>query len=135
VIPALTRLRDAGARLAVLTNGTLQSARTQLEFAGLSELFHQVLSADEVQRMKPAPEPYRMAAERFACQPEDLFMVAAHPWDLAGASAVGLGTAFLARPRQALSPSGPRPDFVASDLGALAELLLREPALHEAGKA
>src|SRR5947207_2188665 len=61
---ALGRLRDAGYRLATLTNSTGQVAEAQLANAGLRELFELALSADDAGRLKPAPEPYRMAAER-----------------------------------------------------------------------
>jgi 2-haloacid dehalogenase len=61
---SLSRLRDGGLRLAALTNSTAEVANEQLENAGLSDYFEQILSADEVERLKPAPEPYRMAADR-----------------------------------------------------------------------
>lgn len=59
----LGRLRDAGIRLAALTNSTQQVADAQIDNSGLRGYFDQVLSADAVKRLKPAPEPYRMAAE------------------------------------------------------------------------
>jgi len=59
----LGRLREAGIRLAALTNSTQQVADAQIDNSGLRDYFEQVLSADAVQRLKPAPEPYRMTAE------------------------------------------------------------------------
>src|SRR6266545_712320 len=52
---ALERIRGAGFQLAALTNSTLAVAAEQLEQAGLIDLFDQVLSADTVRRLKPAP--------------------------------------------------------------------------------
>lgn len=104
---ALTRLREGGLRLAALTNGTLDAARTQLERAGLDDHFEAIFSADEVERFKPAPEPYVMALERLGAKPGDAWMVAAHAWDIAGAAAAGLRTAFVERPRKILNPAGP----------------------------
>lgn len=63
VAESLGRLRDAGIRLATLTNSAPQVAQAQMESSGLGDYFEQTLSADAVQRLKPAPEPYRMAAE------------------------------------------------------------------------
>ncbi|MEJ7871374.1 MAG: haloacid dehalogenase type II, partial [Rubrobacteraceae bacterium] len=60
---SLGRLREAGLRLATLTNSTQRVADAQIDNSGLREYFDKVLSADAVQRLKPAPEPYRMAAE------------------------------------------------------------------------
>ena len=55
-------LRDAGFRLATLTNNTQDVAEDQLRNAGIADRFEQILSADTARRLKPAPEPYRMAA-------------------------------------------------------------------------
>ena len=121
---ALASLRDAGLRLAALTNGGLEAAREQLEHAGLAAFFEQILSAEEVRRFKPAPEPYALAAERLRVAPAGIRMVAAHAWDLAGAAAAGCATAFVARPRQVLNPAAPAPDLAADDLVQLAERIV-----------
>src|SRR5262245_7402880 len=42
--PSLSALRDAGVRLAALTNSTRRMARAQLTFAGLFPLLEQVMS-------------------------------------------------------------------------------------------
>src|SRR6266496_14663 len=80
----LERLRDAGLRLAALTNSPLQVAEAQLANAGLRGYFEQVCSVDTVRRYKPAPEPYRMAAEHLGVEVGGIRMVAAHAWDVAG---------------------------------------------------
>src|SRR5919202_2778300 len=59
---SLDRLRDAGFRLATLTNSTQEVAEAQIANAGLAYRFDQILSADTAKRLKPAPVPYRMAA-------------------------------------------------------------------------
>jgi 2-haloacid dehalogenase len=94
----LSRLRDAGIRLAALTNSTQQVAEAQIENAGLHEHFEQVLSADTVKRLKPAPEPYRLAADSFGVEIGQIRLVAAHAWDVAGALHAGCMAAFVARP-------------------------------------
>ncbi|HEY2636049.1 MAG TPA: haloacid dehalogenase type II, partial [Solirubrobacteraceae bacterium] len=89
VAPALARLREAGVRRLALTNSVLDAARDQLTHAGLIEFFDGVVSADEVGRLKPAPEPYRLAAARAGVPVEPLRRVAAHAWDCSGALAAG----------------------------------------------
>lgn len=126
VAGALEQLRDAGLRLAALTNGTLSSARAQLRYAELTDYFEEIFSADEVERFKPAREPYTMAAERLRVEPSEVRMVAAHAWDIAGAKAAGLATGFVARPGQVLNPAGAKPDLRATDLAELARTILRE---------
>jgi 2-haloacid dehalogenase len=124
VTGALRRLRDAGLRLAALTNSTEQVARAQLEHAGLIDAFELVLSADMVRRLKPAPEPYLMAAERLGVAAGEVRLVAAHAWDVAGAARAGCATAFVARPGKVLDPLVERPEIVGADLAEVAEAIL-----------
>ena len=124
VAGALRRLRDAGLRLASLTNSTEQVARAQLEHAGLLDAFELVLSADTVRRLKPAPEPYLMAAERLGVAVADVRLVAAHAWDVAGAARAGCATAFVARPGKVLDPLVERPEIVGANLAEVADAIL-----------
>jgi len=65
----LTRLRDAGFRMAALTNSTAEVAEAQLQHAGLRDFFELALSADMAKRLKPAREAYHMAAQRLGVEP------------------------------------------------------------------
>ena len=121
---ALGRLRDRGLRLAALTNSTRQVAQAQLANAGLAELFEQILSADQVGRLKPAPEPYQMAADTLGVPAGQLWLVAAHGWDVAGALAAGCRAAFVARPGRLPDPVAPAPDLTGDDLQQVADQLL-----------
>ncbi len=120
----LARLRDAGIRLAALTNSTQQVADAQVNNSGLREYFDQVLSADAVKRLKPAPEPYHMAAESLGVEVGQVRLVAAHAWDVAGALRVGCAAAFVARPGMVLNPLFERPDVVGADLREVADGIL-----------
>ena len=121
---ALRRLRDAGIRLAALTNSTQQVADAQIDNSGLRDYFEQVLSADTVQRLKPAPEPYRMAAESLGMEVGQVRLVAAHAWDVVGAMRAGCAAAFMARPGMVLNPLAARPDVVGADLREVAAQIL-----------
>ena len=120
---ALERLRGRY-RLVALTNSPAEVAEAQLRNSGLRGLLEAVYSADAVKRLKPAPEPYRMVAERTGVPISEVRLVAAHGWDIAGALAAGCRAAFVARPGAALYPHGPRPDVVAPDLAGIADALL-----------
>jgi 2-haloacid dehalogenase len=125
VAESLERLREAGLRLATLTNSTRQVAEAQMENSGLRDHFEQILSADGVQRLKPAPEPYRMAAESLGVEVEGIRLVAAHAWDVAGALRAGCAAAFVARPGMVLDPLVERPDVVGADLREVTDRILR----------
>lgn len=122
--PALARLREAGVRLAVLTNSTATSAAAQMPHAGLDRYFERIVSADDVRRYKPAREAYAHAARTLDVGLDELRLVAAHGWDVAGALAAGCRAAFVARAGKALDPGGPAPEVVAPDLMRVAEQIL-----------
>jgi 2-haloacid dehalogenase len=124
VAESLERLRDAGLRLATLTNSTQQVAEAQMANSGLRVYFEQILSADAVGRLKPAPEPYRMAAESLGVEVGEVRLVAAHAWDVAGALRAGCAAAFVARPGMVLDPLVERPDIVGADLREVADSIL-----------
>ena len=92
--------------------------------AGIADRFEAILSADQVGRLKPAPEPYRLVATRSASPIGDVRLIAAHAWDCAGALAAGAKAAFVARPGMVLSPVGEQPDIVGDDLDEVASLIL-----------
>jgi 2-haloacid dehalogenase len=120
---ALVRLRASGRPIVALTNGTMSSARAQLAHASIAHLFDGVFSADEIRRYKPAPEAYLQVLRAIGVEPTHALLVAAHAWDISGAQAVGMRTAFVQRPRQSLSPLGKKPDLSVVDLHALANKL------------
>lgn len=98
------------------------AALTRISFhAGLR--WHQVLSAEDARGYKPHPDVYRLAIANAGCPPERLLMVAAHAWDLRGAQALGMRTAYVERPVG--DPPGPEDvfDVHATSLDALATRL------------
>ncbi len=125
---SLVRLKAAGFRLGTLTNSTQQVAEAQMQNAGLIDLFEHVLSADEVKSLKPAAEPYRMAAERFGVPISEVRLVAAHAWDVAGAMSAGCKAAFVARPGMVLDPLQTQPDIVGQDLREVATKIIAAEA-------
>jgi 2-haloacid dehalogenase len=124
VIVALGRLKDAGYRQVTLTNSPLDVAREQLAFAGLTDLFEDCLSADEVKALKPSPAPYHHVASRTGVDIGRVRLIAAHAWDVSGALAAGAKAAFVARPGAVPSPLGQQPDIIAKDIAAIADALL-----------
>ena len=116
---SLDRLLEAGFRLATLTNSTQEVAEAQIENAGLTDRFEQILSADTAKRLKPAPAPYRMAARALEIPERGMRLIAAHAWDVAGALRAGCAAAFVAR--QPFDPLVERPDVVGADLAEVAD--------------
>ena len=121
VRPGLERLKADGFTLAALTNARRESAEKQLDRAGLRGYLDRVLSADDVKRFKPAREAYEHAARELGVALDQIVLVAAHSWDVAGALAAGCQAAFVARPGQTLSPAVAKPQFRGRDIEEVAE--------------
>jgi len=121
---SLGRLRDACIRLAALTNSTQQVAEAQIDNSGLRDYFEQELSADTAHSLKPAPAPYRMAAESLGVEIGQVRLVAAHAWDTTDAMRAGCAAAFVARPGMVLNPLAERPDVVGDDLRKVADRIV-----------
>jgi 2-haloacid dehalogenase len=121
---AIERLRSAGFGAVALTNSVLAVAEDQLTNAGLRLLFDAVYSADQVHRLKPAPEPYRHVVDTHRLAPADAVLIAAHDWDIAGAAAAGLTTAFVARADRKPLAASDAPTVTGRDLTDVATQLI-----------
>lgn len=120
----LRQLREAGFRMAALTNSPRDVALDQLGNAGILDFLEETVSADEVRRLKPAAEPYPLVAQRMDVPVDGVVLVAAHAWDVSGALAAGCRAAFIRRSGAVPAPVGPQPELVLSDIEELAHALL-----------
>jgi len=120
----LRLLRDHGFRLAALTNSPQATAEAQLANAGLDRYLDRIMSVEMVRTFKPAAKVYRAAAEQLGVPIDEMLMVAAHDWDVAGAMATGARGAFVSRPGQVLDPGQPQPDYIGSDIEDVARQLV-----------
>ena len=124
VIPALEILKDAGFRMAALTNSPPQLAEAQLMHAELTPFMERIMSVDAVQSLKPAAKVYEYAAEQLGIKPAKMRLIAAHSWDVAGAMRAGCAAGFVARPGMVLEPLFPAPDIIAADMISMAEKII-----------
>lgn len=123
VAPALRRLRDAGVPVVTLSVGNAANVERLFRRAGLDDLVPTHLSCETVHRWKPAPEPYLHACEVLGHDPQDVWMVAAHSWDIGGAAAIGMRTGWVSRLEGVFDETFERPDVTAADLGGIVDRL------------
>lgn len=120
----LAMLKRAGYRLVALTNGTLRSARSVLENAGISEYLEDVLSAEPLATFKPDPAVYGLPDKLTAGRAEPAWLVSGNPFDVIGAKAAGLRAAWLRRdPQRIFDPWEFLPDVVVGNLEELCHKL------------
>jgi len=90
-------LRASGRRLVTLSNGSVRATEALLGRARLRDAFDLLLAAPDSGAWKPARSAYLTCAEACAVPPEEILLVAVHPWDVDGAARVGLRTAWIDR--------------------------------------
>ena len=124
VASGLEKLKVAGFRMFTLTNSPPKVVEAQLQNAGLTDFFEKSFSVDTIQKFKPEAEVYKMTAKELDVPVEQIRLVAAHDWDVAGAILAGGTAAFIARSGHVLNPSMPEPDIVGKDLVEVAEKII-----------
>ena len=97
MVGGVTALADARLRLATLSNGGTALGERLLREAGIRDRFEHVLTVDGHSPWKPAPESYAYAASVCEVAPEEMVLVAVHPWDVDGANRAGLQSAWVDR--------------------------------------
>ena len=98
VASTLTHLKEAGFTLVTLTNSSSSAAKAKLEYAKIYDHFDQHFTIEPVGQFKPARAAYEQVLTALGVEADQTMMIAAHPWDLMGARAVGMQTCFVKRP-------------------------------------
>jgi 2-haloacid dehalogenase len=119
---ACAHLSDSGWKIIALTNGSEDLTRGLLARGGMLERFSTLVSCDRIQKTKPHPAVYEMAKQEAE---GSLWLVAAHAWDVAGASRAGLRTCWIQGLEGRYLDVYPEPDVHAANImeaaGALVE--------------
>jgi 2-haloacid dehalogenase len=123
VVPALRTLKEAGFRLAFLSNFTPRMLEANIRKGHLDGLFEHSLSTDAIRSYKPAPRAYRMAIEAFGLKREEILFVAFAGWDAAGARAFGYKTFWVNRLKLPAEELGETADVTGDGLDDLVAFL------------
>ncbi len=89
-VELLTALQAAGVPRALCSNSPREFVERAITAAGIAELFDAVVSADDVERGKPAPDPYLEAARQLGAEPADCVALEDSPPGAASAAAAGM---------------------------------------------
>jgi 2-haloalkanoic acid dehalogenase type II len=119
--PALTRAREAGLRLVIVSNSDrdiIEHTLRQLDIP-----FDDVVTAEDARAYKPSEQVFRTALERIGEPPERVLHVAfGFKYDLPPAAAAGMRTAWVNRHSEP-APGDAHRDHEWRDLWGLAELV------------
>jgi putative hydrolase of the HAD superfamily len=123
-LEVLHRLRAAGLRIGLLTNGAASLQREKIEASGLGMFFHAAVVSGEIGTGKPEPEIFRYLLKSLAVEPADALMVGnSLARDIAGGKRAGLATCWLALEGEEEPIGLAEPDFTISSLGELPAIL------------
>ena len=114
----IARLSSAGVALGVASNSRRAVVELAMEVAGIAAGFGAVVSADDVARPKPAPDPYALACARLTVAPTRALAIEDSSVGIRSALAAGLDC-------YALGSLAPMPSGLSRRLGSLTELIAR----------
>lgn len=122
VLAALQDLRDAGFRLAILSNGDrdmLEAAKPHIGFA-----MDETISVQEAGYFKPHWKTYAKAEEILGVDRSNCLFVANHAFDCIGAKSYGMRTAFIDRRKRPFGETPHQADLIVADFQELAAALV-----------
>ncbi len=119
---ALKALKDNGAKLGILSNGSPEMLEGAVNAAGLGDLLDAVLSVDDLRIYKADERVYEMVTTHFRIYPEAVSFQSSNRWDVAGATAFGFRTVWINRSGLPDEYADLPPAAVLSDLNGLAAL-------------
>ena len=128
----LTAWRESASALDALARDHVVVALSNADLADLTAMsaaaglrWHAVLSTELVRAFKPAPETYGLVTGLLGVDPAEAMMVAAHPWDLRAAAALGMRTAYVERAGEGHPDDDDRFDVRVRTLSELVHVLWR----------
>lgn len=121
---ALSSLKNAGVRLAFLSNMTAKMLEAGIKNSQLEAFFDHVLSTDRVKAYKPDPRAYQMGLDAFGLKPAEILFAAFAGWDAAGAKAFGYPTFWVNRQNQPAEELGIAPDASSGTLNDLVTFVI-----------
>jgi pyrophosphatase PpaX len=121
-------LHEKGYKLAVVTTKLAKTARMGLQLTGLDPYFPVLVGNDDVEKVKPDPEPLLKALKQLDSTPERAIMVGDSQYDILGGKNTGTKTAAVAwtiKGREFLE--GYEPDVMLETMSDLLTFLGEDP--------
>jgi 2-haloacid dehalogenase len=119
----LKRLKTAGVRTAILSNGSPMMLDAAVKEAGLGSLLDAVLSVEEVGVYKPHPKVYQLAVDRLGVPAGAIAYESSNAWDAYAASAFGMQVVWCNRYGQRPERLPGKPDRMVRSLAELPSLV------------
>lgn len=119
----MQRLTAAGYEVGVISNGDPPMLESLVRVADIGDILTATVSADEIERHKPAEELYHHAADRLDTAPDAIAHVSNAVFDVQGATHAGYQGVWINRQQAPAEPFGPPPDLSVDTMDELAAAL------------
>ena len=116
---ALSALKRAGIRMAILSNMTPQILTNNIEKNNLGKYFDHIISTDSAKTYKPDRNAYQLGVDTLNLTREEIAYAAFSGWDIAGAKWFGYPTFWVNRAGFKPEPLGANADAVGNNLNDL----------------
>ncbi|KMP32442.1 MULTISPECIES: pyrophosphatase PpaX [Bacillus] len=93
VYETVRELKKQGYKVGIVTTKARQTVEMGLQLSKLDEFFDVVVTIDDVEHVKPHPEPLQKALELLDAKPEEALMVGDNHHDIVGGQNAGTKTA------------------------------------------
>jgi 2-haloacid dehalogenase len=120
----LKKLKENGFKLYTFTNSASSVIGSQVKNARIETYFDGRLTTEGLNIYKPHPRTYHWVANEVGEPIGNCMLIAAHGWDVAGATTTGMRAAFVERPGKTLYPLGPDIELKGKDLNGIADQLI-----------
>jgi len=118
----LAKLKAAGKKTAILSNGSPDMLEGAVDFAGIGIYLDAVISVEDVGIFKPAPKVYELVEQQMGCSRDEVLFVSSNGWDAACATGFGFQTAWVNRAGEPMDRLPWTPAHTLSDLTTIPEL-------------
>jgi 2-haloacid dehalogenase len=108
-------------KLAVFSNGSRDMLEPLIQNSGLSSLFDEIISVDDIKQYKPTPASYSYCLKVLGLEREEILFMSSNGWDITGAKNFGFKTAWINRNKLPIEELNQKPHAIYTDLNGILE--------------
>ncbi|WP_369901881.1 pyrophosphatase PpaX [Bacillus manliponensis] len=127
VYDTVKTLREKGYKIGIVTTKVRETTNMGLKLTKLDSFFDVIVTIDDVENVKPHPEPIQKALRLLEAKPEETLMVGDNHHDIVGGKNAGVKTAAVAwtiKGREYLESYNP--DYVLEKMSDLLPIITKE---------
>jgi 2-haloacid dehalogenase len=110
-LEVLKTLKAKNLSTAILSNGSREMLTTVVTNSGLGPYLDQVVSVEDIQLFKTAPQAYQLLLDAFPVQKHEVLFVSSNAWDALAAKWFGFDVFWVNRPGHPFEEIGEPPDY------------------------